>query len=64
MLTFDFTYTCDMTIIFDSALEMKISGALSKAINKITWAFNNYPFKEAIVINSHTGEILLIAHNN
>lgn len=61
MLTFNFTYSTKMIIMFNDALEMVIVGTLDDAIEKIKWAFQNYPFTEVDVIDYFTGEILMSA---
>lgn len=63
MLTFDFTYSTKMTLIFNDSLEITIIGSLNDAIEKINWACQNYPFTEVDVIDYYTGEILITARN-
>ncbi len=63
MLTFDFTYSTKMTLIFNDSLEMTIIGSLNDAIEKINWACQNYPFTEVDVIDYYTGELLMTARN-
>lgn len=63
MLTFDLVYTTKMTIIFNGNLEMRMNGSMSEAIEKIKWGFQNYPFLEAEVIDTDTGELLITARN-
>lgn len=63
MITFDFTYSENFTIIFDDILSLDFSGSMNDAIEKVKWGFDNYPFEKADVINANTGEIIFIAYS-
>lgn len=63
MLTFDFTYTTNVVIFFDEKLEINMTGSMNEIIEKIRWAFNNYPFSTAEAVDARTGEIILTVHN-
>jgi len=63
MLTFDFTYTANVVIFFDEKLEINMTGSVNEMIEKIRWAFANYPFSVAEVVDAKTGEIILTVHN-
>lgn len=63
MLTFDFTYTTNVVIFFDEKLEINMTGSVNEMIEKIRWAFDNYPFSIAEAVDARTGEIVLTAHN-
>ena len=62
ILTFEFPNPCSINIVFDKNLTLELGEItnLNTILKKINWAFQNYPFKTADVINADTGEILLI----
>ncbi len=63
MTTIDLNEYYVMQITFDDALTLELSGNYFDAIHKLEWAFQNYPFKDATVIDVNTGELLIIVKN-
>lgn len=62
ILIFELTNSCPINIVFDENLTLELGEVtnLNTILKRINWAFQNYPFKTADVINASTGEILLI----
>lgn len=62
ILTFELPNSCSINIVFDKNLTLELEEItnLNTILKRINWAFQNYPFKTADVINADTGEILLI----
>lgn len=59
-MTIQYTYTTRMTIAFDHQFNVEMTGSLDSAITQIEWAMNEYGFTHADVIDTETGEILMI----
>ena len=57
----NYYYSTNAIIIFDYAFEFKIddSDSLDNIVCKIEWAFREYGFTKAEVIDSETGELLV-----
>lgn len=62
-MTIEYTYTTDMLIILDDEFEIYIGDTLDVAVEKAKWAFNEYGFTKADIIDKNTGEILVIMRN-
>jgi len=62
ILTFELPNACSINIVFDENLTLELGEVtnLNTILKRINWAFQNYPFKTADVVNADTGEILLI----
>lgn len=61
ILTFELPNPCPINIVFDENLTLELGKItnLNTILKRINWAFQNYPFKIADVIDTDTGEILL-----
>lgn len=61
ILTFEFPNPCFINIVFDENLTLELGEITdsSTILKRISWAFQNYPFKTADVIDADTGKILL-----
>ncbi len=46
-------------IEFDDEFKIQMTDSLDNILNKIRWAFGEYPFTIADVIDSKTGEVIL-----
>ena len=55
----NYYYTATATIIFDDEFEFHETDSLDNIVCKIEWAFREYGFTKAEVIDSETGELLL-----
>ena len=55
----NYTYTTNVTIIFDDKIEINMTDSLDNVVRKIDWACDEYGFTKADVIDSETGEILV-----
>lgn len=55
-----YVYTTEMIIVFDDEFEVYMRDSLDHAVNKIEWASNEYGFTKADVIDSETGEVLIV----
>lgn len=62
ILIFELPDSYSINIVFDENLTLELGEVtnLNTILKRINWAFQNYPFKTADVINASTGEILLI----
>ena len=62
ILIFELPNSCPINIVFDENLTLELGEItnLNTILKRISWAFQNYPFKTADVINADTGEILLM----
>lgn len=61
ILTFELPNPCSINIVFDENLTLELGEItnLNIILKRIAWAFQNYPFKTADVIDADTGKILL-----
>lgn len=61
ILTFELSNPCSINIVFDKNLTLELGEItnFNTILKRVTWAFQNYPFKTADVIDADTGEILL-----
>lgn len=55
----NYTYTTNVTIIFDDEFEINMTDSLDNVVCKIDWACGEYGFTKADVIDSETGELLV-----
>ena len=62
ILTFEFPNSCSINIVFDKNLTLELGKItnLNTILKRVNWAFQNYPFETADVINADTDEVLLI----
>ena len=62
ILTFELPNPCSINIVFDENLTLELGEItnLNTILKRVNWAFQNYPFETADVINADTGEVLLI----
>ena len=60
----NYYYTTNATIIFNDAFEQKVEDSLDNIVCKIEWAFREYGFTKAEVIDSETGELLVTVDND
>ena len=73
----NYHYTTNATIIFDDEFEFHMTDSLDNIVRKIEWAFREYDFTKAEVIdapktikemqakiNSETGKLLVTADND
>lgn len=61
ILIFELPNPCSINIVFDENLTLEL-GEITNSntiLKRIAWAFQNYPFKTADVIDADTGKILL-----
>lgn len=56
-----YTYSTKVMIKFDEMFEVYMSGSLDEVANKIRWCMEEYGFDHADVIDTTTGEILIMA---
>lgn len=61
MIRITYDYCTAVTILFDDEFKIEMSDTLDVIRNKIEWAFDEYGFEHAIVIDDETGEILMEA---
>lgn len=61
MIKFKYDYCTATTIIFDDEFKIEMTDNLDAIRKKIEWAFNEYGFDYATVVNDGTGEILMEA---
>ena len=55
----NYYYSTSAIIIFNDEFELKIDDSLDNIVCKIEWAFREYDFTKAEVIDSKTGELLV-----
>ena len=55
----NYYYSTNAIIIFNDAIDIKIDDSLDNIVYKIEWAFREYCFTKAEVIDSETGELLV-----
>lgn len=60
----NYYYSTSATIIFNDAFELNINDSLDNIVCKIEWAFREYGFTKAEVIDSETGELLVTVDND
>ena len=58
----NYYYSTSAIIIFNDAFELKINDSLDNIVCKIEWAFREYGFTKAEVIDSETGELLVTVY--
>ena len=58
----NYTYTTNVTIIFDDEFELHETDSLDNIVCKIEWACGKYRFTKAEVIDSDTGELLVTVY--
>lgn len=61
ILIFELPDSYSINIVFDENLTLEIGKItnLNTILKRVTWAFQNYPFKTADVIDADTDKILL-----
>ena len=58
----NYTYTTNVTIIFDDEFEINMTDSLDNVVCKIDWACHEHGFMKAEVIDSDTGELLITVY--
>lgn len=60
----NYYYSTNAIIIFNDVFEFKIDDSLDNIVCKIEWAFREYGFTKAEVIDSETGELLVTVEDD
>ena len=60
----NYYYSTSATIIFNDAFELHETDSLDNIVCKIEWAFCEYGFTKAEVIDSETDELLVTVDND
>lgn len=68
MMKITYQYTTRMTIILDAEFRIEYDeydvDTLDSGVDKARWAMEKYGFTHADIIDSHTGEVLVIIDND
>lgn len=65
MMKITYEYSTYMTIILDDEFRIEYNyGSLDNAVNKARWAMGEYGFTHADIIDSESGEVLVIMEND